>query len=218
MDVQHIPAFLTALEKADYAKGNRFGDLVALRTMPRYRLLLNSLLSFAVKAASGYWHVIDPANGYIAVKTETLRKLNLQQLARGYFFESDMLCALSLVNAKVVDVPIPARYGEEQSQVNLPREVFSFAWRLPAALCKRIGWQYFLTDFNIASLYILFGLPMFVGGFFMGLWAWQESILTGIPRTTGTVMLIFLPLILGFQMLLAAIAVDMQRSDRLRVQ
>jgi glycosyltransferase involved in cell wall biosynthesis len=36
-------------DEADYAKGNRFQDLKALKTMPKIRLFGNSVLSFMVK-------------------------------------------------------------------------------------------------------------------------------------------------------------------------
>ena len=37
---------------------------------------------------------------------------------------------------------------------------------------------------------------------------WTQTILTGIPRTTGTVMLAVLPFLMGFQLVLNALLYD----------
>ena len=43
---------------------------------------------------------------------------------------------------------------------------------------------------------------------------WVQSITTGIPRTTGTVMLGVLPFLMGFQLLLNALLYDVQFSAK----
>jgi len=43
-----------------------------------------------------------------------LNNLDLDHLARRYFFENDMLVHLNIFNVRVKDVPIPARYGQEK--------------------------------------------------------------------------------------------------------
>src|SRR5690242_2767064 len=59
-------------DKADFTKGNRFRDLAALRSMPITRRFGNLGMSFLIKAASGYWNIFDPNNGFTAIKNETL--------------------------------------------------------------------------------------------------------------------------------------------------
>src|SRR6185437_2743178 len=117
MDPMEIERLVTPIiaGRADYTKGNRFHELEFLRTMPRLRLLGNSLLSLVSKLASGYWDVMDPTNGFTAVHREALSLLPLDKIDRGYFFESDMLFRLYTVRAVVRDVPMPARYAGEPS-------------------------------------------------------------------------------------------------------
>jgi glycosyltransferase involved in cell wall biosynthesis len=57
MAPEQIARLITPLvdERADFAKGNRFRHLGALRRMPLARRLGNLGLSFAVKLGSGYW-------------------------------------------------------------------------------------------------------------------------------------------------------------------
>src|SRR6185295_17045021 len=61
--------------EADYAKGVRFRDSDALREMPLVRLIGNLGLSFLTKAASGYWNIFDPTNGYTALGRAALERL-----------------------------------------------------------------------------------------------------------------------------------------------
>jgi hypothetical protein len=46
-------------------------------------------LTFMTKLASGYWHVFDPQNGFTAIRAECLRRLDLDALYDGDFFEND---------------------------------------------------------------------------------------------------------------------------------
>ncbi|MEQ9576041.1 MAG: glycosyltransferase family 2 protein, partial [Rhodospirillales bacterium] len=154
-DDQMDPAYLKALLKpilagrADYTKGNRFRDLKALRQMPRVRLFGNSVLTFLVKAASGYWQMMDPTNGYTAINRDALERLELDRVSDGYFFESDMLIRLNIAGAVAEDVAIPARYGDEQSSLHIPSIMPVFVYRLIRGMGKRILFKYFLYDFSL---------------------------------------------------------------------
>ena len=224
-DGQMDPAYISDLIEplltgcADYAKGNRFHDFQALRKMPKMRLFGNNVLSFMEKLFSGYWNVMDPTNGYTAIHRRVLEKLNLNKIAKGYFFESHMLLNLNLINAVVCDVSMPARYGGENSSLSIHKTLIEFPPRLFYGLCKRIFFKYFIYDFNMASVYLLLGIPMFLWSFIFGLYHWIDSYRTGIPKATGVIMLAALPLILSVEMLLQAINIDIHnvpaRKDRL---
>jgi glycosyltransferase involved in cell wall biosynthesis len=202
--------------RADYAKGNRFSDFRALRRMPRVRLFGNSMLSFLLKAASGYWSMMDPTNGYTAINARTLDKLELDELDNRYFFESDLLIRLGTARAVVVDVPMAARYADENSSLNIPRVMLEFPPKILKGLLRRILLRYFIYDFNMASLYLLFGIPLLLFSFVYGLYEWVDSNRTGIARPLGTIMVVIIPLILGFQMLLQAIAIDVAGTPKPR--
>ncbi|MFC1835256.1 glycosyltransferase family 2 protein [Thermodesulfobacteriota bacterium] len=218
MDPAQILDLVAPLEqdRADYTKGSRFRDFRALKRMPKVRLFGNTLLSFFVKAASGYWSIVDPTNGYTAIHRRVLTKLNLDKLSEDYFFESDMLVNLNVVGATVHDIPMPAQYGSEVSSLSVRSAALRFPLKLCGRLIKRIFLQYFVYDFNMASVYILAGLPMFLFGLVFGTVEWISSIATGIPRTAGTIMVATLPIVLGFQMLLQAIQIDIDRVPKRR--
>lgn len=214
MDPACLPALVEPLAagRADYAKGNRFHDAAALRMMPPARRVGNAGLSFLIKAASGQWRIFDPTNGYTAIHRAALSALELGRLAPRYFFESSMLIRLREIGALVEDVPMPARYGGERSHLSVGRAVVEFPWLLFGHGLKRILWQYFVADFNAVSLFLLCGIPLVAFGLGFGVYQWIESYRTGVLASTGTVMLAVLPLILGFQLVLQALVLDVQSA------
>lgn len=217
-DGQMDPAYLFALIKpilngeADYTKGNRFLHSQQLKSMPVIRRIGNMGLSFLTKLASGYWNVFDPSNGYTAINTSTLNFLNFKLLDRRYFFETSMLIELGLLRAVVKDVYIPARYFSETSNLSEWNTLLYFPFRLFKGLIKRIWIQYFLKDFSLVSLYLFNGSFLLGFGVIFGIYHWLRSSRLQINTSTGTVMLAVLPIILGVQFIIQAIALDIQNT------
>jgi dolichol-phosphate mannosyltransferase len=200
--------------RADYTKGNRFYNVEDVRSMPPLRLMGNAALSFMTKLSAGYWHVFDPTNGYTAISATVVQVLPLHKLARRYFFESDMLFRLGTFRACVLDIPMAAVYGGEPSNLKLRRVLFPFLLGNLTNMVKRICYGYFLRDFSIASLELLVGLVFLLFGCTFGLYKWIASATTGVPATTGTVMLAALPVILGIQFLLSFVAFDVAATPQ----
>jgi glycosyltransferase involved in cell wall biosynthesis len=203
-----------AMGAADYAKGNRFYDFALLQDMPRVRLLGNALLSLVNKISSGYWNVMDPTNGYTAIHRAALEALPLGKIDSGYFFESDMLFRLYTVRAVVRDVPLPARYADESSNLRIGRVVRDFPGKYAAATVKRIFYSYFLRDFNAGTLQLASGLLLLSLGTAYGVTKWINSSVSGFPTTSGAVMLAALPVLVGVQLLLGALQFDIQNVPR----
>lgn len=210
MDHSNIPGLIKPIKEgvADFAKGNRFRDFKALRTMPAFRRFGNLGLSFLIKAASGYWNVFDPTNGFIAIHKEALSAINFSKIHKRYFFESSLLIELYYTNAVVVEVPMKARYADEKSSLSVSKTLFEFPPKLLYAFIRRIVLKYFLFDFNIASLYILFGFPLFLFGALYGIINYIKYASSHVPAPTGTVVIPTLLIILGFQLLLSAANYD----------
>ena len=197
---------------ADYAKGNRFVDLRALHRMPKARLVGNALLSFASKLASGYWNMLDVNNGFTAIRSAALRRMEFGRLSERYFFETSMLIELNILRSVVADVEMPARYGSEQSSLRASRVLLTFPGLLVRGVLRRFYWRYLIEDFGVTSVCVLTGLPLAAFGVAFGAMHWIASIRTGRPATAGTVLLAALPVILGFQLLLAAVLLDVVTS------
>ena len=200
--------------RADYTKGNRFFDLEGVRAMPRVRLIGNSVLSFATKLSTGYWNVFDPTNGFTAIHAAVARQLPFQKISRDWFFESDVLFRMSTLRAVVADVPIPAIYGQERSNLVIRRVVWRFICGHVANTAKRLFYNYYLRNFNIASIELPVGLAFLGFGFGFGAWKWVQGSLNNAAATSGTVMLAALPVLLGVQLLLAFLGYDLQNVPR----
>jgi glycosyltransferase involved in cell wall biosynthesis len=216
MDPEFIPALIRPLlaGEADYVKGNRFWDLDSLAQMPWLRLVGNAVLSFVTKFSTGYWNVFDPTNGYVAIHRAALRLLPLDKLSRRYFFESDLLFRLYTARAVVRDVPMPPRYGDETSGLRPAKVMPEFLFKHLRNLAKRLFYSYFLRDFNIASVELAVGAVLVALGTGFGGLAWVHGAHEGRPATAGKVMLAALPVIVGFQLLLAFLQFDYQNVPK----
>jgi glycosyltransferase involved in cell wall biosynthesis len=219
MDPALLPRIVAPIVggKADYAKGNRFFSPEDLRGMPTIRLFGNAVLSFVSKLASGYWDVMDPTNGYTAIHAVALRNLPLHKVDRRYFFESDMLFRLGTLRAVVRDVPMAAQYADERSGLVVRNAALQFPLKYLSRFFKRIFYLYFLRDFNVGSIELLAGVAMLGFGAVYGGYHWFYALSTG-PAPTGVIMLAALPVIIGFQLLLAAISFDVANVPRIPLQ
>jgi dolichol-phosphate mannosyltransferase len=126
------------LGQADYAKGNRFFSREVWTSMPIIRLVGNVALTFISKISSGYWGIADPNNGFTAISAEALLKLDLSKISDSYFFESDMIFNLGLLNAKIADVSIPAIYLDEESSLKISRSLIEFSYKHLRNFFKRM--------------------------------------------------------------------------------
>jgi glycosyltransferase involved in cell wall biosynthesis len=212
MDPDYLLRLITPIVvgEADYTKGNRFLHERELRSMPGRRRFGNAGLSFLTKLASGYWGIFDPTNGYTALHASLVPLLATIPIAKRYFFESSMLLNLSLLRAVVRDVPIPARYPGTASHLSESGAAMHFPWQLLRGFLRRVRLQYFVRDFTAASLYLVVGVIFTLFGSIWGAWHWAISNQQGVPATTGTVMIAVLPIIVGVQLLLQAITLDIQ--------
>ncbi|MCM0605457.1 MAG: glycosyltransferase family 2 protein [Xanthomonadaceae bacterium] len=223
-DGQMDPCFIGTLIKpivegrADYTKGNRFFKLSSLRSMPFIRLFGNSVLSFVAKLTSGYWNVMDPTNGFTAVYSTVLKQIDLTKLDRRYFFESDMLFRLGTIRAVVADVPMDALYGDEESHLSVIRVLFEFPLKYFSRSLKRFFYSYVLRDFNLGSIQFFLGMTLCLFGGVFGVWRYYLSVHTGVPATSGQVMIAGLPVILGFQSLWAALQFDVTNLPKQPLQ
>lgn len=217
-DDQMDPSYLSALVDpiiqgdADYCKGNRFLHTSELLSMPVIRRIGNWGLTFLTKLASGYWNIFDPTNGFTAVHKTILNSISTNNIAKDFFFETSLLLEMRHLEAKVTDIPIPARYKDQHSSLSEWREFIKFPLKLTRGLIARLYRQYFLYDFSAASLYFLLGFPLLIFGFLWGIIQWHISSMTGKPASSGTVLIAVLPITLGVQFITQAFSLDMSST------
>jgi hypothetical protein len=68
----------------------------------------------------------------------------------------------------------------------------------------------FIYDFSMATIYLMTGIPLLIFGLIFGIYKWIQYASLGIPAPTGTVMLPILSVLLGIQLLLSAIEIDLR--------
>jgi hypothetical protein len=69
----------------------------------------------------------------------------------------------------------------------------------------------YIYDFTMASMYLLVGLPLLVFGLTFGIDKWIEyGRQDGVTAPTGTVMLATLSVLVGIQLLLSVIEIDLR--------
>lgn len=210
MDPQYLPALLDPIVagEADLTKGNRFLRHRRLRHMPLVRHVGNLALSFLGKVASGYWNLFDPTNGYLALRRRLVEELELERLGPRYYFEISLLCEAYLSGAVARDVAIPARYGGERSSLSPARTVAAFPFLLLRSCVRRVVERYFIRDFTPVALFLIAGALLGGFGLAFGIENWAARAGTGQPTPTGTLLLALLPLLVGFQLLLQAMVMD----------
>lgn len=210
MDPAWIPSLAAEIVagEADYVKGDRFYDRDSIRGMPGVRLVGNAALSFLTKVSSGYWDIVDPTNGFTAIHADVAAALPHERISKRYFFESDMLFRLGTIRARVLDVPMPAIYGDEVSNLSIRKVLWDFTSRHIVNTIKRIIYTYYVRSFSVASVELVLGLMLLLFGVGFGIRTWITNALIGQETGSGTVMLAALPAILGFQLLLAFLAAD----------
>jgi glycosyltransferase involved in cell wall biosynthesis len=210
MDPAQMPRLLAPIASgdADFAKGNRFVHRRHLHGMPTLRLLGNLGLSFMTKAASGYWHIFDPTNGYLALRRELLEEMDLDRLGPHYFFECSLLVEAYHAGAVVRDVAIPSQYGSEESSLSVVHTAIDFPFRLAHAFARRILLRYFLRDFTPVALFLLAGVALTGFGLGFGLYSWFERMGTNQVTPTGTIIVAALPLLVGTELLIQATVMD----------
>jgi dolichol-phosphate mannosyltransferase len=216
MDPGLIPHFVQPIlsGQADYTKGNRFFNALSLSSMPRVRVFGNAVLSLLTKISTGYWGNVDPSNGYTAIHARLVPLLPIERISKRFFFETDILFYLGLLRAMVVDIPIVAHYGDEESNLKIKSILLPFAWAHVARFFRRVALNYFVRDFSFASLCLMAGAPLFTFGMIFGFANWIAHLGSESPTPTGTIMIATLSILLGIQFLLFFFSADIASAPR----
>jgi glycosyltransferase involved in cell wall biosynthesis len=215
MDPDQLPRLLKPVleDGYGYAKGNRFYSTVSTEGMPAYRVFGNMALTFMNKAASGYWNIVDPQNGYTAITREALELVPLDRISRRYEFENDLLIWLNIAHVRATDVNIPARYGDEVSTIKLHTAVPRISWSLFKGFWRRMWLKYMLWSFSPIAVMLIAGIFLTVFGAAVGLWATIQAA-GSVSPTAGTVVLAVVPFMSGFFLLVQALVLDIQETPK----
>jgi len=232
MDLNDLPNFLEpiASKEADYVKGNRFmfdysqkyNNTVegsAFKVMPSQRFFGNSILSFIVKWASGYWKIFDTQDGYTAITRQAIEKIDWRKAWKGYGYVGDWLALFNVYNLRVKDVPRRAIYlkGERQSQIKIGRYILKVLPRMIRCFFSRMKHKYIFQDFHPLVLFYFLGFSLLPLGILLGIYIFIKWMIYFPIDISGTkAVLVALFIITGIQSLFFAIWCDMQANEYLQ--
>ncbi len=210
---QYLPRLLDPVveNRCDLAKGNRFLEPAVYKKMPRYRYVGNILVTMLNKFSTGYYSMFDSLNGYYAVTAESLKRIDFDRLGNRYEFENSFWIELNIANVRILDVSIPPIYKNEESKIRLTRVILPTLWVLWKGFLRRIYLKYILYNFSPVGLFFIFGTLLHLFGLAWGIYIAISSIGPASP-STATVMIAVVPYILGFQLLLQTIVLDIQHE------
>jgi len=137
--------------RAEYAKGNRLSNREYRRDMSTWRSFGNWLLTYLTKIASGYWGMVDPQNGYTAISLTALEAVDVESVYDDYGFANALLTRLNVHGMRVVDVPVPAVYGDEESSIAYSTFIPKLSALLLRSFCWRLQTKYLVRDFHPLS-------------------------------------------------------------------
>lgn len=215
MDPDYLPALLDPIVngEAQFTKANRFYGIGSFDGMPRHRVFGNVVLSFLTKAASGYWGLFDPQNGYTAIHRSALERLPLDRISQRYDFENDLLIHLNILRVPARDVPVPAVYGEEVSGMRLTRVAPRLLATLYRGFWRRVMWKYVLQSFSPVALLLFAGIASLLFGAAVSVFVLVNT-LGPAMASPGTVLLAVAPLMAGLHLLITAMFLDIQEGTR----
>lgn len=199
--------------RADYTKGNRLLSTEFRGGMSPWRKLGNSLLTMLTKISSGYWHIMDPQNGYTAISREALMGIDLDKIYTYYGYCNHMLIRLNAFGFRTLDVVMPARYGNEKSTIKYGPYMVKVSLMLFRNFLWRLKMKYVILSFHPLVLFYAMSMIMVPLGVLFGLYIVAKKLMD-LQVSTNYPLLDVLILISGLQFLLFAMLFDMQESDK----
>ena len=140
--------------EADYVKGNRLLDADHREGMPRFRYVGNRVLTWLTRIASGYWTIGDPQNGYTAISQDALETAGIEEMYEYYGYCNDLLVRCNVAGLRVMDVPRPANYGDEESHIDYRSYVPKVSVMLFRGFLRRLWRKHVRADPHpMAGLY-----------------------------------------------------------------
>jgi glycosyltransferase involved in cell wall biosynthesis len=215
MNPEYLPKLLLPIieGKADYSKGNRLFSSEFRGGMSKWRKLGNGLLTMITKIGSGYWHIMDPQNGYTAISKRALSEVGIDNIYTYYGYCNHMLIRLNAFGFRTVDVKMPSRYGDEKSTIKYGPYMVKVSLMLFRNFLWRLKFKYMILNFHPLVLFYILSMIMIPGGVLFGLYILVKKIMS-LPVSTNYPLLDALIIITGLQFLFFAMLFDMQESER----
>lgn len=219
MDPDKLPHLLMPIIDgyADYTKGNRLINKDFRKGMSKWRSFGNAILTIITKIGSGYWHIMDPQNGYTAISKKALEAIDLDSIYTYYGYCNDMLIKLNTIGMRAEDVLIPARYGNERSKIRYSKYIAKVAPMIFKGFLWRLKTKYMILDFHPLVFFYFAGMILSPAGILFGVWILYQKIYHNPVSPNFPLLAAFITLT-GLQLLLFAMFFDMQANKSRRME
>jgi len=155
-DSRLTPIFTEIIEKGicDFVLGSRVRTRKeALNSgMPFYKYFSNRFLTIIENIATGYnlseWHT-----GFRAFSRTVLETIPYHKNSNDFVFDSQFLFQAAYAGFVIGDLPVPCRYTEEASSINLKRSIV-YGLRTIITLFQYVLQRLHLVKFRIFDLYV----------------------------------------------------------------
>ena len=134
-DGQHNPKYIRDFinifknQNVNFCKGSRFLDQSESQKIPKVRFFGNLALTYLTKKTCKIENITDAVNGFIAIKSDLLRKIDLNKVSYDYFFEEDLIFKLSFHDLIIREIPIETIYFNNKSNLNPFVVILPFLFR-----------------------------------------------------------------------------------------
>lgn len=198
----------------DFCKGNRLLHETRV-AMPKHRFFGNSILTFLSKIASGYWHMIDSQCAYSAISKKAIKNIPYTEMTPRYGYNADLMNLLNIANFKLMDVPVQAVYGEEESKINLGKYIFKTSGLLVKWFIRRIWRKYCVREFHPLVFFYFMSLVCAIIDIVMIIrFGYRLIALGDLAKTTA--MIFALSFLMGNQFLFFGMWMDMDDNKKLK--
>ena len=146
-DGQHDPIYINDFKKIfeneniNYCKGSRFLIPEERKKIPKIRYIGNVILTYITKKICKIDNITDAVNGFLAIDTKLLTKIELDSVSFDYFFEEDLLFKLSFHDLRIKEIPIKTVYFKNRGGLNPLLVILPFLFRHLKNLLFRIKYE-----------------------------------------------------------------------------
>ena len=132
-DGQHNPRELKKFIKlflknnCCYIKG--FRDFAKFRNFfqtPIIRIIGNFILTFFLRIHTKNFQLKDVVNGYFAIPSNVLNKINIRKISDDFFFEQDLILQISRLKFNIYETKIETIYDVSESNLNVNKILIPF--------------------------------------------------------------------------------------------
>jgi hypothetical protein len=128
-----------------------------------------------------------------------------------YGYCNDLLVKLNVYGFRVVDVQMPARYGNEKSKIRYGAYILRVSWMLLGNFFWRLKMKYVVLSFNPIVFFYLMGLVITPLSIVFGVYSLHYYFVQGGPLFIRAALSLLL-FIVGVQFLFFAMLFDMQNE------